>query len=262
MHERLRADNPDGAVGELEIVHEDHHLVAINKPAGLLVHRSAIDPHETRFALQLLRDQLGRRLYPVHRLDKPTSGVLVLALSPAIARTLGQAFTAGRVAKTYLAVVRGWTPREGVIDHPVREAADPYVSRRQRTPPPAQPATTNYRRLATAELPVRVDRYPTSRYALVQLAPRTGRRHQLRRHMKHIAHPIIGDTSHGKGAHNRLFQARFDAHRLLLAATRIRFMHPATGTECTIVARLDTSMSDVVRALGWEGAAAPYLAGS
>ena len=204
---------------QLELVYRDEHLVAINKPAGLLVHRSHLDRYETRFALQMLRDQIGQRVYPVHRLDKPTSGILLFALSPDIARQLSLLFEQRQVHKQYLAVVRGHCPEQGEIDHPLKEQRDKIADARMRDDKPAQEATTCFRRLATVELPGAVDRYPQTRYSLVQLSPLTGRRHQLRRHMKHIGHPIIGDAKHGKGVHNRFMAAQYGCDRLLLACT-------------------------------------------
>lgn len=235
----------------LDILYRDEHLIAIDKPAGLLVHRSDIDRHETRIALQLLRDQIGHRVFPVHRLDKPASGPLLFALSPQAARRMGEAFAGGQVRKTYLAIVRGYPPASGVIDHPLRERYDPLSGKVPEEGNSARAAVTTYRRLATAELAVRVDRYPTSRYSLVEARPATGRRHQLRRHFKHVAHPIIGDTTYGKGSHNRLFAERFGCSRLLLAAVALEFMHPWSGALCTIGAPLDAAFAGVVRALGW-----------
>lgn len=236
----------------LEILFQDDYLVAVNKPAGLLVHRSAIDRHETRFALQLVRDQIGRRVYPVHRLDKPTSGVLLFALDVETARRLTAAFTAGEVSKRYLAVVRGHPDEQGTVDYPLLEPLDKMTDRRARQDKPAQPAITDYRRLATVELPVRVDRYPTSRYALIEAAPRTGRKHQIRRHMKHIFHPVIGDTTYGKARHNRLFTERFGSTRLLLHAQHLAFVHPASGQSLALSAPLDEIFGRVVRELGWD----------
>ena len=236
----------------LEILYRDEHLVAINKPAGLLVHRSNIDRHETRFAVQLLRDQIGCRVHPLHRLDKGTSGTLLFALNRESARYVGLQFESNTVVKQYLAIVRGWPPEFGIIDHALSRQFDSYgrqLSGEANTA--ALAAVTRFHRLASVELPEAVDRYPTSRYALVALEPLTGRQHQLRRHLKHIAHPIIGDASWGKGNHNRFFQQRFGARRLLLACTRIGVRHPIDGHELCIDAPLDDSFSGVVKQLGW-----------
>lgn len=235
----------------LEILYHDEHLVVIHKPAGLLVHRSELDRHETRFALQLLRDQIGRRVWATHRLDKGTSGVLVFALDAETARLLGRQFENGEVAKNYLAVVRGHPPESGTIDHPLSRQRDDYEFVGERASTTSQPAVTRFRCLANTELPYRVDRYPTSRYALLELEPLTGRRHQIRRHLKHIAHPIIGDATHGKGRHNRLFCELFGTQRLLLACTRLSFRHPQDNATITIETPPADDFMAVLTQLGW-----------
>jgi tRNA pseudouridine65 synthase len=200
----------------LKVLHLDTDLVAVDKPAGLLVHPSALDAHEQRSALMLLRDQLGERLWPLHRLDKATSGVLVFARHADAARQWGLAFEEGRVAKRYRALVRGWPPAAGAIDQPL--ARDPEL------PSAGQlrvPALTRYERLACFEWPFGDGRHATSRYALVAVEPLTGRRHQIRRHFKHIAHPLVGDSTHGKGAHNRAVAQWLGVARLWLHAERI-----------------------------------------
>lgn len=238
----------------LDIIFQDDLLVAVNKPAGLLVHPSLIDKRETRCAMKLLRDQLGRWVYPVHRLDKPTSGVLLFALNAETASSLGEHFRRQQVHKTYLAVVRGYTEPQGLVDHPLREQHDKMSDRRARRDKKPQPAVTEYRRLATVELPYRVDRYPTGRYSLLAIHPRTGRKHQIRRHLKHIAHPLVGDTTHGKSRHNRLFRELFGSGRLLLAAVEMEFLHPRDGRTRRLVAPLDATFTGVLRQLGWEKA--------
>lgn len=245
----------------LQIIYQDQYLVAINKPSGLLVHRSKIDRRETRFALQLLRDQLQQHVYPVHRLDKPTSGVLLFALSPELARSVSEQLAAQQVKKRYLAVVRGYAPESGVIDYPLKEQLDKIADRRARRDKPPQQAVTRYRRLATVELPVCVERYPQSRYSLVEVLPQTGRKHQIRRHFKHIAHPIIGDAKHGKGVHNRFFQQHYECHRLLLACVEMRLLHPVTGEELCLRATLDGAFEQLMHRFGWEDAAAEFCPG-
>ncbi len=238
----------------LDILYRDDYLVAINKPAGLLVHRSNIDRHETRFAVQLLRDQIGQRVHPLHRLDKGTSGVLLFALDADSARQVGLQFEDNAIAKRYLAVVRGWPADAGLIDHPLSRRFDDYGQRfAPGSEPAALPALTEYRRLACVELAEAVERYPTSRYALVELSPKTGRQHQLRRHMKHIAHPIIGDATWGKGVHNRFFQQRFGCGRMLLACTQLELRHPQDGRALSIEAPLEDYFASLVSTLGWGG---------
>ena len=243
----IDASQPEPAAGgrseRLAVLHRDEQVVVVDKPSGLLVHRSIIDRHERRFAVQILRNQLGRRVYPAHRLDKGTSGALAFALDRASASMLAMQFAAGEALKTYLAVVRGWPEPAGVIDHPLEPVHDDVLGPRAGG---ARDARTIFRTLATVELPHRVDRYPTSRYALVELAPLTGRRHQLRRHLAHASHPIVGDSTYGKGKHNRLFRERYGSGRLLLACTRLRFRHPATGDSCTVDAPLACEFAAVL----------------
>lgn len=236
----------------LTLIHRDDHLLAVHKPAGLLVHRSPIDRHETEFALQHARElNGGEHVYPVHRLDRPTSGLLLFARDPDTASRLGQAFMAGTVQKTYLALVRGWTPEAGVINHPLREHA---TDRRDTSEQPVREALTHYRRLATTEVPVAIERYPASRYSLVALQPQTGRKHQLRRHLQHISHPIIGDTNYGRTRHNHYFAQRFGTARLMLAATALSLRHPATGESLTLTVMPEASFLAVLDIFA-EGAA-------
>ncbi|WP_245478936.1 pseudouridine synthase [Rubrivivax rivuli] len=194
--------------------------MAIDKPAGLLVHRTALDAHEPLNALDLLRAQLGEPLWPAHRLDKGTSGVLLFARSADAARAIGEEFraefSAGRVAKQYLALVRGWPADEGLVDHPL--ARDPE---RPSTGQPHLQALTRWRVLARHEWPFPDGRHASSRYALVAVWPETGRRHQIRRHFKHLAHPLVGDSTHGKGPHNRAVAAWLGTARLWLHAQRL-----------------------------------------
>lgn len=209
-------------------VHRDEWLLAVHKPAGLLVHRSPIDRHATEFALQYAR-QLngGQHVYPCHRLDRPTSGLLLFARDPHTASTLGAALMEDRVEKHYLALVRGWPDEQGEINHALREHATD--KRNSGLELPLRTAQTRFRRLATTELPVAIEGYPQSRYSLLELQPVTGRKHQLRRHMQHISHPIVGDTSYGRTRHNRYFAERFGYSRLMLAATALTLTHPVTG---------------------------------
>ena len=235
----------------LPILYRDESLVVIDKPANLLVHRSEIDRHETRFAIQLLRDQIGQRVWPAHRLDRGTSGVLLFGLTPEIAGSLTRQFEAGTVDKRYLAVVRGHPAETGLIDHPLSRQRDDHEFAGEHASNEAQAARTRFRRLATIELPVAVDRYPSSRYALLELEPLTGRRHQLRRHLKHIAHPIIGDATHGKGIHNRFFAETYGCRRLLLACTHLAFDHPLSGERINVNAPVSGTFAALLARFGW-----------
>jgi tRNA pseudouridine65 synthase len=207
----------------LKIVYRDDWLCAIDKPCGLLVHKSSRGTDQV-FAMQRLRDQLGQRVWPLHRLDRATSGVLLFALDAETAAMAGRQIMAREFQKRYLAVVRGHVDPHGVIDHP--------LSAQGGRPPRA--ALTRYRRLATMELPVPIGRYPVARYSLVEVCPLTGRTHQIRRHFKHLFHPLIGDTTYGEGRHNRLFRERFGCHRLLLHAVGLELDHPRSGKRLDI----------------------------
>ena len=236
----------------LEILYQDAYIVAINKPSGLLVHKSPIDKHETRFALQELRNQIGQYVYPVHRLDKPTSGVLLFALSKEIAQMMGEAFRNNEVKKEYIAVVRGYVDDNGVINHPLKEMLDSRVQKERGITKEEQDAQTEYECLKRVELPYAVSRYPVARYSLVKLKPQTGRKHQLRRHMKHIHHHMIGDTKHGRGEHNKLFREKFGCHRLLLHAIQITFIHPIDNKILVIKAPLDEMFQDIFKIFEWK----------
>lgn len=230
----------------LQILYQDDFIVAINKPSGLLVHRSMIDRHETEFAIQQTRDQIGQHVYPVHRLDKPTSGVLLFALNKDIARKLTEDFTERNVSKHYLAIVRGYTEKSGKIDYALKEQLDKKTDQKAKQDKESQPAVTNYQRLETVELSYPVRPYQTARYSLLRLKPETGRKHQIRRHMKHIFHPIVGDTSHGDGKHNDLYREKFRCYRLLLHAEKLELMHPKTGEKLRISAPLDNDFQAIV----------------
>jgi len=236
----------------LEILYQDDYIVAINKPSGLLVHKSPIDRHETEFALQMVRDQIGQYVYPVHRLDKPTSGVLLFALNTEILKAMSLLFRSHEVSKEYIAIVRGYTQEEDLIDYPLKQMLDTKEQKKLGITKEAQEAQTHYECLATVELPYAVSRYPVARYSLVKLHPKTGRKHQLRRHMKHIFHPIVGDTKHGRGEHNQLFREKFECHRLLLHSHRVSFVHPVTKQSVEIEASVDDTFDGLFKIFGWE----------
>lgn len=224
----------------LTILYQDDDFVAIDKPAGMLVHRTRI-AEEAEYAMQRLRDQLGRHVFIIHRLDRPTSGVLLFALSSEAARDMCALFESREVTKRYLAVVRGWTDETGTIDYPLREEKHKE----------AQQAVSHYRRLATVELDIAVGRYPKARYSLVEVTPQTGRMHQIRKHFAHIFHPLVGDTTYGEGRHNRLFREHFGCDRLLLHASELRFTHPYSQRDTTIRADLPAEVAALFRRLGW-----------
>ncbi len=235
----------------LPILYQDQYIIAVHKPAGLLVHRSAVDRHETRFAMQLVRNQIGQHVYPVHRLDKPTSGILLFALDADTARLLTERFSHKEMQKSYLAVVRGFTAATGHIDYPLLEEPDRMTDRKAQTGKPAQAAITDYRCLDQVELPFPVGRYASCRYSLLEVTPHTGRKHQIRRHMKHIFHPVIGDTTHGDGRHNQFFRDQFDCRRLLLCATSMELTHPHTQATIRLTTTLDADFQSLLHEFGW-----------
>lgn len=230
----------------LEILYQDERYIAIHKPSGLLVHRSPIDRRETRFAIQLLRDQIGQHVYPAHRIDRPTSGILLFGLDQEACSKLSVLFQERKVQKTYQALVRGFIPESGLIDSPLNkyEDQDGHIKSEE-----TQEAETAYKRLATTELPYPTERYDTTRYSLVELYPHTGRRHQIRRHLAHIRHPIVGDVRHGCNKANKLARANFNIHRLLLAATDISFPHPFEEKTVTITCPPEESFQVAVKSL-------------
>ncbi len=238
----------------LEILFQDEHYVAVNKPAGMLVHRSWLDRHETQFVMQTLRDQIGQHVFPLHRLDRPTSGVLVFGLSSEAASKMMPVFAEHKIVKIYHAIVRGWIKNAAVLDYPLKEELDKIADKDAAQDKPAQEAITAYRPLATVEVPIATGRYATSRYCLVEMEPQTGRKHQLRRHMHHLSHHIIGDVNHGDGRHNRVFRQHYDCRRLMLHASRLTFKHPYTDELLDIRATVDDSWLRVMGAFEWDEA--------
>ncbi|MFT4901922.1 MAG: tRNA pseudouridine65 synthase [Lentimonas sp.] len=225
----------------LDVLYADENFVAINKPSGLLVHRTQLDTQATEFALQILRDQLGRPVFPCHRLDRPTSGVLLFALNTDSLRDAQQQFEQRRVAKTYHALVRGWPPEHGHIDYELALEEKPSV---------IQSAQTEYRCLERYQYAQPIGPYPGARFALLELKPATGRKHQLRRHLAHIRHPILGDTRHGDGKQNQYIRQHFGCNRLLLHASTLSLSLVVDATAPTqIEAPQDPSFSTVVAAL-------------
>ncbi|MFV1873581.1 MAG: pseudouridine synthase [Oleiphilus sp.] len=234
---------------QLNIIYQDKLIVAVHKPAGLLVHKSPIDKHETRFAMKIVRDQIGQWVYPVHRLDKPTSGLLLFALHPDIASQVGRYFEERLIKKTYHAIVRGHCEKAGKINHPLKEIAAFKHEQESLNEKQPQEAQTYFENIHYYELPFSDGRFPTSRYSFIRLSPTTGRKHQIRRHLKHISHPIIGDVKYGKGSHNRLFQEKLLSHRLLLAATELSFPHPETNELVQLACPIEETFQDTLNRL-------------
>lgn len=235
----------------LEIVYQDSDYVAINKPSGLLVHRSFLDKRETQFAMQMLRDQLGQHVFPVHRLDRPTSGVLLFALSSEAARAMNEVFIAGAIKKRYLAMVRGFAPASTWVDKPLKEELDKIADKFADQDKAPQQAQTQVNCLHQASLPIAFGKYPSIRYSLVECFPKTGRKHQIRRHLNHLSHPIIGDVNHGDNKHNHFFIEHFGLRRLMLFATQLEFVHPYSKQTISISADLGEAALAVFAELGW-----------
>jgi len=201
-----------------------------------MVHDSALARGETDFAADRLRDQFGKQIFLVHRLDRATSGCLLLAFDRETASALGKLLMSHAVDKDYLAVCRGWPEESFVVDHPLDGGPGK---------PLKKPAITRFERLATTELAMPSSGFPTSRYALLRAHPETGRFRQIRRHLKHMFHHLIGDSSHGDGRHNRNFRM-LGIHRMLLHAQRLAFVHPQGGAWIEVVAPLDAEFARAV----------------
>jgi tRNA pseudouridine65 synthase len=219
----------------LEILYQDDYLIALNKPHGLLVHRSPIAADASEFAVQLLRNQIGQKVYPVHRLDRKTGGVLLFALNEEINRAMQQAFMNKDVTKKYLAIVRGFAPEKGTIDYALT-TEDGKV----------QDAITHYQTLRHFEIPVPFGKFDTSRYSFVEVNPETGRMHQIRKHFAHIFHPIIGDRPHGCNKQNKLFLEKWNMNTMLLHASELSFVHPVSQELMTIGASIQSNFERVI----------------
>lgn len=235
----------------LEIIYQDEYMIAVNKPAGMLVHRSWLDSKETVFVMQTLRDQIGQYVYPIHRLDRPTSGILLFALSSDIARLLATQFEKHQLEKTYHAIVRGYLTDEQTIDYPLLEELDKIADKHATREPVLQECITHCRPIATVECPVAIGRYETARFSLVELTPQTGRKHQLRRHMSHLRHPIIGDSKHGDLRQNRGVTEHFSVSRLMLHASQLNLSHPITEENISLVAPWDAQWISLIEQFGW-----------
>jgi len=246
MIENIVFDQP------LDIVYQDQYMVAINKPAGLLVHKSYLARKETYFAMTMLRDQLGQYVYPIHRLDRPTSGVLLFALSSDIARLLSEVFQAREVTKGYIAMVRGHMLGGDKLDYPLKEELDKIADKKAQLDKEPQEAMTQWQQLLHGEFDAPIGNYEKARFSLVALKPLTGRKHQLRRHLAHLRHPIMGDTTHGDGKQNKYFKAHLGQQRLMLHASQLHFKHPITHQHLKIEASLPPCFIEVCQRVGWD----------
>lgn len=224
----------------LEIVYQDDHLIAINKPHGLLVHRSSIASDAKEFALQLLRDQVSRHVSPVHRLDRKTGGLLLFAFDKDVEIAMHQQFKNGEVIKKYLAILRGYAPDQLDIDYPLVKENGAI-----------QEAFTSFVTLKRAEINVALGKHPTSRYSLVEATPTTGRMHQLRKHFAHIFYPIIGDRKHGCNKQNKFFKEQWEMTTMLLHASELSFKHPVSGEQIELKAPVQAEFLRMMELMKW-----------
>ncbi len=220
---------------QLEIIYQDQDLVAINKPHGLLVHRSKYADEAKVFAVQELRNQIGQHVYPCHRLDRKTSGILLFALNPETNALMQEKFSNNQLSKTYIAIVRGFSPDEGIIDYAL-------TNDKGKT----QEALTHFKTLAQSEINLPLGKFDTSRYSLVEVYPKSGRLHQIRKHFAHIFHPIIADRPHGCNKQNRLFKEKWGMDTMMLHAEHLEFEHPISKTPIHIVAKKSTEFERVL----------------
>ena len=223
----------------LTVLHRDDRYVVIDKPPAMAVHPSGHAGDAGPYALHAVRDQVGRHVWPVHRLDRGTSGVLVFALDPEANARLAAAFAAREVDKRYRAIVRGWVMESITVDRALA----------------GRDAVTHVEPLARAELDTPVGRYPTARYSLIEARPETGRLHQIRRHLAGIDHPVVGDVNHGDRHHNHFFQDALGVHRLLLMARTLTFTQPFSGQRITVSAPADSGWCVACAALGFDAEA-------
>jgi tRNA pseudouridine65 synthase len=224
----------------MEILFEDDHIIAVNKPNGIFVHRTSLDPLADTFVVQVVRDMIGQRVYPVHRLDRKTSGVLLLAKSKMVQTKLNEIFRERDIKKYYLAIVRGYTEDKFVIDYPLKNDNGKI-----------QEALTVCSTISKVEIPVCSGTFPTSRYSLIHINPETGRRHQIRRHLAHVLHPIIGDRPHGCNKQNKFFLSHFQMNDMLLHASEISFFHPILQSDIKITAPLGSEFERMYKELGF-----------
>jgi len=222
----------------LEIIYKDEVMIIVNKPTGLLVHRSPIAADASEFAIQVLRDQIGQKVFPVHRLDRKTSGLLVFALNEEVNKLMQVAFMNRAIEKKYLAIVRGFVAANGTIDYALTNEAGKV-----------QDALTHFRLLQHFEIEIPTGKFTTARYSLVEVEPETGRMHQIRKHFAHIFHPIIGDRPHGCNKQNKLFLEKWGMNSMLLHASELTFKHPISDQEMTFKASLPADFNLTIERL-------------
>ncbi len=235
----------------MRLLYEDDQLAAFDKPEGLLVHPSRLDRHADDFALHRAESICGQKLHTLHRLDRPTSGVLLFGKSPEIARLMLNTFVTRDINKEYLCIARGWTKTKGRFDAELEEIQDKIADRMANSDKPPQPALTLFEKLAHNELDIPVGNFPKARYSLCIAKPETGRQHQIRRHFRKSSHHLLGDTKYGDGKHNKLFRHRFHWDSLCLRALRVSFTHPMTKKKISIHSGLTAPWVELLDVMGW-----------
>lgn len=222
----------------LEIVYEDDWIVAINKPAGLLVHRSSIATNTDIYALQLLRDQIGFHVFPIHRLDRKTSGILLFAKEKTFVHAFQEALSSNETTKIYHAIVRGYFPNQVYVDHDL-------INEKGKT----QSAITEFKLIKNIEIDLPFGKFKTSRYALIEALPKTGRMHQIRKHLNHLRHPIIGDRPHGCNKQNKLFLEKWNLNKMLLHSKQLEMHHPYIDQRLTVKSTLPEHFNQILEIL-------------
>jgi tRNA pseudouridine65 synthase len=223
----------------MEIIYRDEQLIAINKPSWMLVHATSIAEEDGSVpAVQQLRNAIGQWVYPVHRIDRQTSGVLLFALNPEADKVMKAQFQNQLVQKNYIALVRGFTEEQFSINYPLANDKGKV-----------QDAVSDFKLLAKATLAIPVGRYTNTRYSLLTIKPETGRMHQIRRHLSHYRHPIIGDKKYGDNKHNTMFRQNFMLNRLMLHAAELNFVHPYSKMNITIKANLPADFASSIETI-------------
>ena len=237
----------------MKVLFEDEHLLVVDKPAGLMMHPSWLDRHETDFAQARAEAHAGQKLHTLHRLDRPTSGVLLFGKHPEVARNLLAAFEQRHVYKYYLCIARGWTADSGVIDKALKEELDPIADRYARKDKPPQEAITCFKTIGQTSLPIPVGPYDNARYSLVLVRPVTGRQHQIRKHFRKTYHHLIGDTRYGDGRHNHMVATQFDWRQLALRCVATDVNHPITGQAMAFRSGLTAEWQQLFERWQWQG---------
>lgn len=228
----------------LEVIFEDEYIICVNKPNNVLVHHA----HHSRNVadedslLQLIFNHKKIKVYPIHRLDRKTSGAILLAKNKEIVSKFQKLFTINEIQKTYFGVVRGFSPDSKIINSPVK-GRDAKVHKE---------ALTYLKTLANIVLNIPVKPYDSSRYSLVELSPKTGRMHQLRVHSNKISHPLIGDPKYGDKNHNLMFENNFDMKNMFLHAGKLEFKHPFTLKSLSLNASFSDDWTELFEKFSWE----------